>query len=116
MKGEFNGKGILYEPYTLYYKSGKEKSKKFQPKVYEGDFKNGQENGKGILYYEPRFHRKRQKKKYIDSFKNGKFDGKGKSFTRNGEIIYEGLWEDGESVLNSSAYKIPFPSNFPLSK
>ena len=95
LKGKFNGKGILYYTHYQYYKRTR-----FQPILYKGDFENGEKNGKGILYYKPPQHLKRQKRYYIGSFKNGKFDGKGKTYSENGDLIYDGLWEDGEEVIH----------------
>ena len=54
-----------------YYKNGNLK--------YDGEFLNGEYNGKGILYYE------NGEKKYDGEFLNGEYNGKG-SLYENGDV------------------------------
>ena len=51
--------------------------------IYEGEYKNGKENGKGKLYYNGYLL-------YEGEFKNGKANGKGKKFDNYGKLVFEG--------------------------
>ena len=55
--------------------------------VYEGEFLNGRSNGKGKLY-------KNGKLFYEGEFKNNSRNGKGKEYDKNGNIIFDGEYEN----------------------
>ena len=54
---------------------------------YEGEFKEGKIEGKGIRYF------CQDDSKYEGEWKNGIFEGKGIMTSKNG--IYDGNWKDG---------------------
>ena len=58
--------------------------------LYEGDYKNGERNGKGKEYY------KDGKLKFEGEYKNGKRNGKGKEYLDNKIIKYEGEYLNGK--------------------
>lgn len=74
--------------------------------LYIGEFKNGIQNGNGILYstkYEGKYlNGKYSNGKlyygngdyYIGPFKNGKKEGKGEEYYKNGKLKYKGKFED----------------------
>ena len=57
---------------------------------YEGNWKNGKMDGKGVCYNE------KGELCYSGYFKNGKRDGKGKSFGVDGGLCYDGNWKNGK--------------------
>ena len=62
--------------------------KKKNGDIYEGEWKNGEFNGKGIYKYN-------NGNKYEGEFKDGNKDGKGIFTNKNGEQII-GLWKNDE--------------------
>ena len=63
-------------------------SKDFSNGKYEGEFKNGKREGKGIMYYN-------SGNRYEGEFKNGKFEGRGIYYYRDGDR-YEGEYKNGK--------------------
>ena len=83
-------------------------------KYYEGEFKKGEKDGKGIIYYKNGQIRYKGDFKdgefegygiyvvengeyYMGEFKKGLMNGKGILYYKNGQIKYEGDWVDGNS-------------------
>ena len=58
---------------------------------YMGQFSNGKPNGQGKI-------QKPNRKIYIGEFLEGKENGFGTLFSQNGEIIYQGLWNQGNPI------------------
>ena len=58
--------------------------------VFEGEFSNGQINGKGKEYYD------NAKLKFEGEYLNGKRNGKGKEYYKNGELKFEGKYINGK--------------------
>ena len=56
-----------------------------------GQFSNGKPNGQGKI-------QKPNRKIYIGEFLEGKENGFGTLFSQNGEIIYQGLWNQGNPI------------------
>ena len=79
-EGKISGKG------KEYYKNKRLK--------YEGEYLNGIINGKGTLYYENSGYIN-----YIGEFKNGEKHGLGKEYDKFGNVIYEGIFEEGEKKI-----------------
>ena len=72
-----NGKGREYNAYT-------------EDLIYEGEFLNGERNGKGIEFrYDGLIV-------FEGEFKDGKRNGKGKEYNREGEVIFEGEYRNGK--------------------
>lgn len=59
-------------------------------KIYEGEWKKDNFEGKGIYYYS-------NNHKYIGYFKKGKINGFGKYYNNN-ELLISGRWRDGKLV------------------
>ena len=78
-RGGINGYGVLY-------KNGK--------KVYEGEWKNNQCNGKGIEYHA--YGWVLYLKVYEGEWKNNQRNGKGIEYHQNGEKVYEGEWKNNQ--------------------
>ena len=57
---------------------------------YDGNWKDGKENGKGKCFYDNGVLG------YNGNWKDGKMDGKGKCFYDNGKICYNGNWKNGK--------------------
>lgn len=107
-----NGLGIFQDPlykYEGYWKNGiqngngilYEKGKK----IYSGNWENGLWNGKGILYYPD------GKKNYSGEFKNNFFHGEGTFYNKKGDKIYQGSFDKSKFsgfgyLFQSSLYKI----------
>ena len=81
----FSGRYIIYESKN----KGKEYIGFDDILIYEGEFKNGERNGKGREYDD------RGNLLYEGEFKNGKRNGKGKKYN-NGELLFEGVYLNGE--------------------
>jgi len=70
---------------------------KYYYNYYEGNFKNGERNGKGTLVkntynsYDKKFT---ETLRYVGQFKNGQYHGKGKETTTLNE--YDGNWKYGQ--------------------
>lgn len=58
--------------------------------MYEGDFDNGKCEGDGVEYYG------NGQIKYKGEFKNGAYDGKGTLYLENGDIEYKGKFKNGD--------------------
>ena len=58
--------------------------------IFEGEYKNGERNGKGKEYYEY------SRLMFEGNYKNGKRNGKGKEFYDNGKIKFEGEFLYGQ--------------------
>ena len=56
---------------------------------YEGEYLNGESNGKGKLYYN------NDKLNFEGEFLNGEKNGQGKEYNMEGKIIYEGKYLNG---------------------
>ena len=59
--------------------------------LFEGEYKNGEENGKGKEY-----DRYKGKLKYEGEYKNGEKNGKGKEYDSRDNVIFEGEFKNGE--------------------
>ena len=81
----FSGRYIIYESKN----KGKEYIGFDDILIYEGEFKNGERNGKGREYDD------RGNLLYEGEFKNGKRNGKGKAF-RCGYLLFEGEFLDDD--------------------
>ena len=57
--------------------------------VYEGEFAGAKENGEGIFTSPDGW-------RYEGAFEDGSFHGEGVSYDADGNVIYEGLWENGK--------------------
>ena len=53
--------------------------------------KAGKMNGYGVEYYS-----NSDQIKYEGHFRKGKYDGKGVMYDENGKIIYDGKWKNGD--------------------
>ena len=82
---DYNGKGIRYYNNV---------------KIYEGEFKDGKYDGKGIDYYI------NGTKIYEGEFKDGKYDGKGIKYYDNDTKEYEGEFKDGDYNGKGIRWKI----------
>ena len=58
--------------------------------IYDGEMKNGVENGSGISYYD------NGQIEYEGEFKNGRPNGYGTSYDYDGSMIYSGEWKYGD--------------------
>ncbi|WP_427112746.1 hypothetical protein [Megasphaera sueciensis] len=58
--------------------------------LYEGEYKDNEYNGKGILYYPD------GGKKYEGEFSSGQYDGKGTSYLKDGSVEYKGKWRNND--------------------
>ena len=59
--------------------------------IYEGEYLNGERNGKGKEYFENRL-------KYEGEYLNGERNGKGKEYDDNGKLIFEGEFVNGQAI------------------
>lgn len=59
--------------------------------MYEGEMKNSEYSGEGILYFPDN-----GKIMYDGHWKRGEYDGSGTLYDENGEIIYSGKWDNGD--------------------
>ena len=57
--------------------------------IYEGEYLNGEKNGKGKEYFF------KGKLKYEGEFSNGKRNGNGIEYFDNGELKFKGEYRDG---------------------
>ena len=96
--------------YIIY--DSKEKGKEYDgftnDLIYEGDYLNGERNGKGKEYD------KLGKLIYEGEFKNGKRDGKGKIY-KNEQLFYEGELKNGERQGKGKSFvngKLTFEGEF----
>ena len=107
-EGEFSGKGNLYD--------GVKKGKNNLPDldIVSSEFKKGKANGKSVVYFgglvwyegemeNDKFNGEGKKYntrsgylEYKGHFKNDEFDGKGISYDKDGNVVYEGKWKNGE--------------------
>lgn len=87
LNGFFNGKGLYI------WASGDK---------HDGQYENGKANGKGTYYF-------KSGRKYIGNFVNSKFDGQGTMYDANGQVVYSGIWSNGE--VQSSNTKSSGDSN-----
>ncbi len=69
---------------------------------YEGEWKNGKREGRGVEYY------KNGDKKYLGSFKNSKYDGNGTYYYENGDK-YVGKFKNG--LMNDTKGYFIFNNN-----
>ena len=58
--------------------------------IYEGEYKNGERNGKGKEYYI------NGKLKFEGEYLNGKRNGKGKEYDIRGKLLFEGEYLNGK--------------------
>ena len=72
-------------------------------KIYEGVFKYGKYEGRGILYYK---NYKIFIKEYEGDFKDGKYDGKGIKYYYGNKINYEGEFTNGKYNGTGIEYSI----------
>ena len=61
--------------------------------MYEGDFVNGKYEGHGKFYFDTGIY-------YIGEWKNNIMHGKGKLYDKEGQIMEEGIWNNGEYQFN----------------
>jgi len=80
---------------------------KYYYNYYEGNFKNGERNGKGTLVkntyssYDKKFT---ESLRYVGQFKNGQYHGKGKETFSSGNS-FEGEYKDGTFFKGTYFYK-----------
>ena len=60
---------------------------------FEGEYFNGERNGKGIEYYDD------NKIKFKGEYLNGLKNGKGIDYDKNGNILFEGEYSKGERII-----------------
>ena len=89
----YSGKYIIYETKT----KGKEYDGHSDDLIFEGEFLNGERNGKGKEYYY------NGNIIFEGEYLNGKRNGKGKEYYYNGIIKFEGEYLNGER-LNGKLY------------
>ena len=80
----FSGRYIIYETKTR----GKEFNWNNE-KLFEGEYLNGERNGKGKEYINNEI-------KFEGEYLKGKKNGQGKEFDKNGNIMFEGYYLDGK--------------------
>ena len=77
--------------------------------IYEGDYKDTLENGKGCQY-------NMNKKIFEGTFENGKRNGEGKEYDGNGLVIFEGTFKNGKRNGEGKEYdengKMKFKGKF----
>lgn len=88
-----NGKDILI--YSGNYEKG-EKNGQFKCYnggylSYDGEMKNGEQNGKGTMYYSHS-----NQIQYEGEWSYGKYNGEGTLYDENGGVIYSGTWDRGD--------------------
>jgi len=97
---EINGQGLLeYNDGTIYVCEFKDGIPHGYGKMtssggfsYEGEFEEGKFHGQGThIYHDPEYGLK-----YVGEFKKGKYHGRGTLYDKDGKIINEGKWFDGE--------------------
>ena len=81
----FTGKYIIY----LSSDKGKEYNGSSNDLIYEGEYSNGERNGKGKEYNED------GKLSFEGEYLNGKRNGKGKEFYDDGKLSFEGEYLNG---------------------
>lgn len=59
--------------------------------LYDGEYKDGNYDGKGTLYF-----KNSQQVQYKGEFKNGNYNGKGTLYDENGNKVYSGKWSMGD--------------------
>ena len=64
--------------------NGKGKNIFMEKLIFEGEYLNGEKNGKGKVYYN------NGKLKFEGEYLNGKKNGKGKQYNYDGELEFEG--------------------------
>lgn len=106
--GEFSGKGNLYNGISngqstlpeINIESGEFKKGKVKGNVciyfngfiwYEGGMEDGKFNGDGIKY-----HSRTSNIEYKGHFKNDEYDGKGILYDKNGKVLRDGKWKNGD--------------------
>ena len=115
----YNGKYIIYENEKNI--KGKEYMKSIsgygEHFLYEGEYLNGERNGKGKEYYDngnllfegEYLNGERRKGKeynndgslrYEGEYLNGKRNGKGKEYDEDGDLIFEGEYLNGIRIIN----------------
>ena len=90
---KWNGKGYDENGNVIYeLKNGTGKVREYNGihLVFEGEYLNGEKNGKGKTYYED------GKIFFEGEYLNDKANGRGKEYNKRGEIIYEGEYLNGE--------------------
>ena len=83
---EYSSKGIGKEYY--YYGDNK-------ILIYEGEFSNGQRNGKGKVFYDNDILM------YESEYLKGKKTGKGKEYHRNGKLLFEGEYLNDRELFGN---------------
>lgn len=83
--GLFNGKG------TYTWPSGQK---------FVGNYSNGKSNGQGTLTFA-------DGRKYVGNFVDGNYDGQGTFYDSKGGITYQGLWQNGKPVNETSSQPNP---------
>ncbi len=63
---------------------------------YTGDLKDGEPNGHGTIIYD-------DGKKFVGEFKEGKAHGKGVYTSATGEVLFDGIYENGSRVNGKTA-------------
>ena len=58
--------------------------------LYDGELKDGEQNGEGTSYYS------NGQKQYQGSWRAGVYDGKGTLYDENGDKVYSGSWDLGD--------------------
>ena len=92
----FSRKYIIYETNRI----GKEYYRLFNTDddflIFEGEYLNGQRNGKGKAYY---CSRELRKLNFEGEYLNGKRIGKGKEYDLDGKLKFEGEYLNGKKIL-----------------
>ena len=70
--------------------------------LFEGEYLNGERNGRGIEYFKGSY----RKLSFKGEYKNGRRHGKGKEFDKKGRIIFEGEYLNGERNGKGKEYDI----------
>lgn len=106
-EGKYNGKGVEYMEKSFFETDEKDYrlygtgSECWIPAchIYRfGDYKNGELNGQGTLYYDDGL-----RLRYEGEWKNDEYNGKGKLY-EDGRLLYEGDFKNGEYDGNGTLY------------
>ena len=101
---KWNGKGydkngkIIYQ--LIHGRGNKKEFNKYGEFEFEGEFINGERNGKGKEYdYN-------SKLKFKGEYLNGERNGKGKEYNYEGKLIYYGIFRNGKNWMEMDIMKM----------
>jgi hypothetical protein len=89
--GLFSTGGVYNGEWKNNKRHGKGKYTWKDGNIYEGDFADDKRHGTGTYYFV-------SGEKYVGEWKNNKRSGKGIHYGKDGKEIYNGLWENDETV------------------